>query len=103
MAGVVVGQHGHTPVEFLQEGNQTRLVFDDLYVGAQRFQLKGGQLDIVLATQLEDGLRADVAVQMAVQVGQGERSVNHGGALVESGLKACHSRRGFQKRYPVYG
>ncbi len=100
-AGVVVGQHGNTPVQLLQEGDQTWLVLDDLYVGAQRLQLEGGQLNIVLATQLEDGLRTDVAVQMAVQVGQGERSVNHDGAFFESGLKACHSRRGFQKRYPV--
>lgn len=70
-AGVVVGQHGNTPVQLLQEGDQTWLVLDDLYVGAQRLQLEGGQLNIVLATQLEDGLRTDVAVQMAVQVGQG--------------------------------
>ncbi|MNH13201.1 hypothetical protein D3C79_727670 [compost metagenome] len=93
-AGVVIGQHGHAPVQFLQEGHQTRLVLDDLHVRAQGFQLIGRQLDVVQATQLENGLRTDVAIQMAVQVGQGEGSVNHGGAFCESGWKACHSRRG---------
>ncbi len=100
-AGIVVGQHGHAPVQFLQEGDQTRLVLDDLHVRAQRFEFVCRQPDIVLTSQLEDGLRTDVAVQMAVQVGQGKRSVNHDGAFFESGWKACHSRRGFQKRYPV--
>ena len=72
----------------------TALYLDDLHVGAQGFQLIGWQLDVVQATQLENGLRTDVAIQMAVQVGQGEGSVNHDGAFCESGWKACHSRRG---------
>ncbi|MND63414.1 hypothetical protein D3C80_547240 [compost metagenome] len=93
-AGIVISQHGHAPVQLLQEGHQTRLVLDDLHVGAQGLQLIGWQLDVVQATQLENGLRTDVAIQMAVQVGQGEGSVNHGGAFCESGWKACHSRRG---------
>ncbi|AZU46528.1 hypothetical protein C3B79_0732 [Aeromonas hydrophila] len=37
---------------------------------------------------------------MAVQVGQGKRSVNHDGAFFESGVKACHSRQGSQKKIP---
>ncbi len=42
----------------------------DLHVRAQALQIVGRQGEIELATEVENGLRADVAVEMAVNVGK---------------------------------
>ncbi|CCJ88443.1 hypothetical protein BN132_371 [Cronobacter turicensis 564] len=80
-AGFERAEHLHAPVEFGEKAHQIRFVFGYLYVRAQRLQRIGGQGEIKLAAQVKNGLRADVAVKMAMEVGKGKAGINHDGTL----------------------
>lgn len=69
-AGFQIAQYRHAPVQFLQEAHQIGLGMGDLHVWTQRFQLVGWQLKIELATQIENGLRTNVAVKVAMDIGK---------------------------------
>ncbi len=80
-AGLQRGQHLDAPVQFCQEAHQIRFVSGHLDVRTQRFKRVGGQGKGKLTAKVKNGLRPDVAVKVAVNVGQREISVNHGCTL----------------------
>ena len=80
-AGFQRAEHLYAPVEFGEKAHQIRFIFGYLHVRAQRFQRIGGQGEIKLAAQVENSLRADVAVKMAMKVGKGKAGINHDGTL----------------------
>ncbi len=62
-------------MELVDEGHDARLRLGDLDVGPQPFHIPGGQRQVVLPSQVEDGLQAHAAIQMAVQVDKRQAAV----------------------------
>ena len=55
-AGVVVNQHPGHPLEFGDERHDARLGLGHLDVGAQPFEVPGGQRQVMLSSQVQDRL-----------------------------------------------
>ena len=73
-----VTEDGRHPLDAPQPGNEVGLDAVDLDVRAQRFHGVGRQPDAVLRGEVEDGLQADVAVEVTVQVNEGQGRVHRG-------------------------
>ncbi len=98
-AGVQRGQHLDAPVQLREEAHQVRFVSGNLDVRAQRFKRVGGQGKGKFTAKVKNGLRPDVAIQMAVNVGQREVSVNHGRTLFLDKVQSIIKIKRYGKLY----
>ncbi len=76
-AGVVVHHDLAQPAELLEKRQHPGLRLGHLHERAQAFQVRGGQRQVVLPPQVEDGLQTNAAVEVAVQVDQRKVWGNH--------------------------
>ena len=69
-AGVRINQYAGHPFKTGDEGHDAGLRVEHLDVRTQSLHIPGGQRQIVLPAQIEDGLQPQAAVEVAVQVNE---------------------------------
>ena len=77
-AGVDVDHHRRQPAEAVDEGHQVGLAVEDLDVGPEALDVGGGERHAVLPGEVEDGLEAQAAVEVPVEVDERQGRVDHG-------------------------
>ena len=64
-------QDFHTPVKLRQKADQVRFCRCDLYMRNQCFKRLSRECQIKLTAKIENCLRADITIKVAMDIGQG--------------------------------
>ena len=85
-ACVIVGKHTGHPPELGQKLDQAGLRRADHNMRLEFLEAVAGQRDAVLPAEIENGLQADTAIEMAVKIDQGRAGGHEGGKDLFSAL-----------------
>ena len=83
-ARIVVRENARHELDPAEKAGQISFRLDDLQMGAKRFELERGKLEVVLESKLENRLETQVAIEMPMQIDDRKRGLTPSSPLKKS-------------------